>query len=283
VRVSSGDPALGALNFSFDAGVGSVGVTSNGAMTCMGSSFGTITAFDSLGEVIATAPLELRDSTDCGSDSVTYGVYGIVSASTPSIYAVMINLPLPDSFPVFLDGGGTVEGYQSMQYELFPGGASCGGGQTADARDSIRAMYDSTVIFTGQPWKPDCADLVSNVSTSHFTWAELSSQLVHSFSGSLIGVFSAKLLGAAGIDSVRGAYGAALTLSSTYRDPRYNQVVGSTAKRSQHMYGTAADISTTSMTWLAVYDSAGNVPGARVLTAAQDPKCSVTCVHVDWP
>ena len=117
--------------------------------------------------------------------------------------------------------------------------------------DIVRAMYDNTSLFTGQPYKPGCSDFASNVSTSHFTWNELSINLQHYYGGYLIGVFSTALLGVNGIDAVRTTWGGPLTLTSTYRDPQHNHDIGSTAPQSQHMYGTATDISTPGASWQA--------------------------------
>jgi len=264
------------ISIKFSGPVHFVALVSDGALKCSGASIGRVVGYLG-GSQVASVPNALTDSTDCGEDDVTFGVTGGLDSN-----AVVDSLVIQGVDPWTFDVEGA-SGRALLNYTItFVAGWPCGG-STADARDSIRTMYDSTVIFTGQPYKPACSDFVSSVSTSHFTWAELSSQLVHSYGGSLIGVFSATLLGPTGIDSVRGAYGAALTLNSTYRDPRKNYMVGSTAKNSPHMHGTATDIATTSMTWQAVHDSAGNVPGARVLSATQDPSCSSTCVHVDWP
>lgn len=53
------------------------------------------------------------------------------------------------------------------------------------------------------------------------------------------------------LESIRAHFGAAVTINSGYRTPEYNKQVGGVA-RSQHCYGTAADISVKGQTPAAV-------------------------------
>ena len=53
------------------------------------------------------------------------------------------------------------------------------------------------------------------------------------------------------LESIRAHFGAAVTINSGYRTPEYNAKVGGVA-RSQHCYGTAADISVRGQTPAAI-------------------------------
>jgi hypothetical protein len=123
----------------------------------------------------------------------------------------------------------------------------------------------------------------------YFQWSELGGQLLHGY-----GVYAGDML--SGVDEVRAAWVAAtpwtgLAGSSFYRCPRKNQLVGSTATQSRHMYGDAADLlnpnrehpnaAVRDSTWQLLYTLA-HVAGATVLDGTTDPACSVACVHVDW-
>ncbi|HUF49381.1 MAG TPA: hypothetical protein VMN60_01020 [Longimicrobiales bacterium] len=162
------------------------------------------------------------------------------------------------------------------------------GGATMDDRDLIRAEYDSTALFSGQPFKPSCEDLVSDIDSpaGYFSWDELSAALDHS-----VGVFADAML--SGIDAIRADWVATTSYAglggnSFYRCPRRNKTAGSTSLQSRHMYGDAADLKNPAYPsaaqdsiWGLLFLTA-HVSGATVLTGSQDPKCSVACVHVDW-
>jgi hypothetical protein len=186
------------------------------------------------------------------------------------------------------DDGGSCEDYGTCPPP--PPTYECGG-NVMDARDSIRTEYDSTALFTGQ-YKPACTDIVANVQSpaGHFSWSELSASIYHG-----MGVFTSAML--SGADAVRTrwvdstAY-SGLVGSSFCRCPRKNADIGSTALQSRHMYGDAVDFDNpaypnansalSDSTWKNLFRLAGQVSGATVLNGTQDPKCSVSCVHVDW-
>ena len=122
------DLNAGPLHFAFDNPVGSVAVLSAGVMTCAGN-LGNVTAYDSLGTQIAQSPFVMRDSVDCGADSVSYGMFTVVAAPTVSIRSITINARSSLSFPVYLDSipGDTITGNADEEYDLFfgpPGGAA---------------------------------------------------------------------------------------------------------------------------------------------------------------
>jgi hypothetical protein len=64
-----------------------------------------------------------------------------------------------------------------------------------------------------------------------------------------------------------------------------NPYIYSPHRKGRHMYGDAADIANTGGTsdsWQTLLDLLTTVPGATVLDGTQDPKCKLTCVHVDF-
>ena len=155
-----------------------------------------------------------------------------------------------------------------------------------DSRTQFRAEYDTTFLFTGQPFKPACDDF-RQVATTYFTWPEMSVSLADPTVG---GVFTGDMT--FGIDEVRWTWDGPLHLTSTYRSPRYNRdSAKSHARNSQHMHGTAVDIrnpawleapAVQDSVWFELYVAAFSVTGTTVLTGAQDSLCMRTCVHVDW-
>ena len=144
---SNPDPGLlqeQPLQITFDSAVGSVSVYSEGAMTCAGSDLGTIVALDSAGHELARAAMSVRDSTDCGADSVSYGAYGTVAVAANLIRGVTI-LASPYVFPVYIPpdstGTDTVTGHLSVTYELYLG-APVAGVDSVTIR-SVRGPNDS--------------------------------------------------------------------------------------------------------------------------------------------
>ena len=84
--------------------VGSLSVIGNGAIECSGN-YGQLIAYDANGNMLAAAPLELIDPTDCSPpwlpDNITYGAKGTVTVAVGIIARVEIT---PFS-PLYLPGG----------------------------------------------------------------------------------------------------------------------------------------------------------------------------------
>ena len=171
----------------------------------------------------------------------------------------------------------------------------CSQTETMDARDHIRAEYDSTALFSGQPWKPDCNALLNNVETTHFKHSALYVDVDGHYG---YGFFAGSILN--GLEVVRSAWldstlYTSLSVNSVYRSPRVNANVylsrglAYERKQGRHMYGVAADLDNPAKdstnaheVWLRLFNLATTFSQGRVLNGTQDRSCSVRCVHLDY-
>lgn len=93
-----------AITINLTGPVGQLSVVGNGAIECSGN-YGQLIAYDANGNMLASAPLELIDPTDCSPpwlpDNITYGAKGTVTVPVGIIARVVIT---PFS-PLYLPGG----------------------------------------------------------------------------------------------------------------------------------------------------------------------------------
>ena len=112
----------------FDTAVTRVSVYGDGAFKCWTGQYGKLTAFDSAGQVVRLAPMQMREPADCAEDSITYGAYGTVAAASPTIRRLVIEAPQPPSWDVWIEGTNYGLGYVTAQYTLIlspePGASS---------------------------------------------------------------------------------------------------------------------------------------------------------------
>lgn len=101
-------------------------------------------------------------------------------------------------------------------------------------KDALYDEYRNPVYNT--PYRPNCSDFVTNVSTANFTFTEYNVSNTYSY-----GIFTSSLT--TGAECVRTNNGnVALTINSAYRGPAKNASLG-TVPDSRHLHGDAVDFS----------------------------------------
>jgi hypothetical protein len=136
-----------------------------------------------------------------------------------------------------------------------------------DERDAIITEYSDFGVHL----RPGCDDFTNNGHSDHFSFSELNRG---DYSWAIL---RADLLN--GLETVRTKNGGVpLKLNSGYRNPSHNAGVRGAATQSQHMYGTAADIASTEITWQTLHDHGKEANACVEPLDVSGPGH----VHVDW-
>jgi hypothetical protein len=161
------------------------------------------------------------------------------------------------------------ERYYPFTYYPFSPGTAIGSrvacSNSGDDREDIIPQY----FVYGASWTPSCSDFTQQSTSQYFTFSELNG-----------GDFNWAILRASllsGIDSTRINYGAALSVSSGYRNPSRNFAIGG-ATNSPHIYGEAIDLHSNAGTW-SLIRNAGLDAGA---CGEPYDRTYPSWVHLDW-
>ncbi len=150
--------------------------------------------------------------------------------------------------------------------------ATCG-----DERDRLIKEYSTY----GVNLTPVCSNFSQFTHSSYFSYNELRNGDDYTWALIRNPLVTGQSSGY-GLDLWRTDYGSSRIINSGYRNPAHNNSVGGAAQ-SQHMYGTAADLSNQSGT-LAEYNAmvtAATDANADFIEPTTGP-CSTNCVHADW-
>ncbi|MDZ7638496.1 MAG: D-Ala-D-Ala carboxypeptidase family metallohydrolase [Bryobacterales bacterium] len=280
-----------------------------GLATLYSTAVGPINQYGDEGEKFGSALIDVYDATPVinaivpntipagGSEVVE--IWGLNFGTNPSVQASagitvgtivysspnQINVQLthnpgfpPGQYNVWV----TSSGFSGSGFQQAPGGG--GGSQaqsnqgTVQAQPSCPINHQSQVydqyrnIVYGTSYRPTCAVIETNISTTNFTFNELNVN-----NNLTYGIFTQALR--TGVECVRTQNGnVALTINSAYRTPARNQAVGG-ATESRNIYGDAVDFAASAQSTLRT-----NVDTIRdECSACREPiHLTPTWVHFDW-
>ena len=104
------------LDVRFDSAVTGVSIYGLGAFKCYTGQYGRLTAYVAADQIVASVDLQMRNVSDCGQDSITFGAYGTVSGTSQPIRRVLIEPPQPWHWDVILNGSFCCVGYVTANY-----------------------------------------------------------------------------------------------------------------------------------------------------------------------
>ncbi len=105
-----------------------------------------------------------------------------------------------------------------------------------DTRDTLLEEYANAPAIG---WFPGCHDFNTPMSSTYFNWGELNHVPGNESQHAPWAITRTYLW--SGLDATRVNFGSAMTMTSGYRCPVGNILVGSTAQQSRHMFGDAGD------------------------------------------